>query len=87
MQLGERVGRIQQLRAAQSVPFLKQFSFLAFLTMSTSRQQPGHHQGHIARKRFGQNFLVDMGVIDSIVDVIRPQRGERMVESARDSAG
>lgn len=44
--------------------------------MSTSRQ----HQGHFARKRFGQNFLVDMGVIDSIVDVIRPQRGERMVE-------
>ncbi|MGF6243033.1 MULTISPECIES: 16S rRNA (adenine(1518)-N(6)/adenine(1519)-N(6))-dimethyltransferase RsmA [Paraburkholderia] len=44
--------------------------------MSTSRQ----HQGHFARKRFGQNFLVDMGVIDSIVNVIRPQRGERMVE-------
>ncbi|MDE1179573.1 16S rRNA (adenine(1518)-N(6)/adenine(1519)-N(6))-dimethyltransferase RsmA [Paraburkholderia sp.] len=44
--------------------------------MSTSRQ----HQGHFARKRFGQNFLVDMGVIDSIVDVIRPARGERMVE-------
>ena len=44
--------------------------------MSTSRQ----HQGHFARKRFGQNFLVDLGVIDSIVDVIRPQRGERMVE-------
>jgi 16S rRNA (adenine1518-N6/adenine1519-N6)-dimethyltransferase len=44
--------------------------------MSTSRQ----HQGHFARKRFGQNFLVDLGVIDSIVDAIRPQRGERMVE-------
>lgn len=44
--------------------------------MSTSRQ----HQGHFARKRFGQNFLVDTGVIDSIVDLIRPQRGERMVE-------
>ena len=44
--------------------------------MSTSRQ----HQGHFARKRFGQNFLIDLGVIDSIVDVIRPQRGERMVE-------
>ncbi len=44
--------------------------------MSTSRQ----HQGHFARKRFGQNFLVDHGVIDAIVDVIRPQRGERMVE-------
>jgi 16S rRNA (adenine1518-N6/adenine1519-N6)-dimethyltransferase len=44
--------------------------------MSNSRQ----HQGHFARKRFGQNFLVDLGVIDSIVDTIRPQRGERMVE-------
>ena len=43
---------------------------------NSSRQ----HQGHFARKRFGQNFLVDTGVIDSIVDVIRPQRGERMVE-------
>jgi len=38
------------------------------------------HQGHFARKRFGQNFLVDQGVIDSIVDVIAPKRGERMVE-------
>jgi 16S rRNA (adenine1518-N6/adenine1519-N6)-dimethyltransferase len=43
---------------------------------SSSRQ----HQGHFARKRFGQNFLVDLGIIDSIVDVIRPQHGERMVE-------
>ncbi|WP_153099387.1 16S rRNA (adenine(1518)-N(6)/adenine(1519)-N(6))-dimethyltransferase RsmA [Paraburkholderia hayleyella] len=43
---------------------------------NSSRQ----HQGHFARKRFGQNFLVDESVIDSIVDVIRPQRGERMVE-------
>jgi 16S rRNA (adenine1518-N6/adenine1519-N6)-dimethyltransferase len=46
--------------------------------MSNSRSS--HHQGHFARKRFGQNFLVDTGVIDSIVDLIRPQRGERMVE-------
>jgi 16S rRNA (adenine1518-N6/adenine1519-N6)-dimethyltransferase len=38
------------------------------------------HQGHFARKRFGQNFLVDQGVIDSIVDTIAPKRGERMVE-------
>jgi 16S rRNA (adenine1518-N6/adenine1519-N6)-dimethyltransferase len=44
--------------------------------MSIRRQ----HQGHFARKRFGQNFLVDAGVIDSIVNVIDPQRGERMVE-------
>ena len=45
--------------------------------MSTSRP---HHQGHVARKRFGQNFLVDAGVIDSIVGLIRPQKGERIVE-------
>lgn len=44
--------------------------------MSTSRQ----HQGHFARKRFGQNFLVDAGIIDAIVDTIRPERGQRMVE-------
>ncbi|MEX3582622.1 MAG: 16S rRNA (adenine(1518)-N(6)/adenine(1519)-N(6))-dimethyltransferase RsmA [Burkholderia sp.] len=44
--------------------------------MSNSRQ----HQEHFARKRFGQNFLVDLGVIDSIVNAIRPERGERMVE-------
>src|ERR1700744_2340460 len=44
---------------------------------SASRQ----HQGHFARKRFGQNFLVDLGIIDSIVDVIRPPRGERMVDT------
>ncbi|MFC5431037.1 16S rRNA (adenine(1518)-N(6)/adenine(1519)-N(6))-dimethyltransferase RsmA [Paraburkholderia denitrificans] len=45
--------------------------------MSNSSRQ---HQGHFARKRFGQNFLVDMGVINAIVNTIRPQRGERMVE-------
>lgn len=44
--------------------------------MSNSRQ----HQGHFARKRFGQNFLVDHGVIDSIVSAIGPARGQRMVE-------
>lgn len=38
------------------------------------------HQGHIARKRFGQNFLVDHAVIDAIVNTIGPRPGERMVE-------
>jgi 16S rRNA (adenine1518-N6/adenine1519-N6)-dimethyltransferase len=41
---------------------------------------PGSHQGHFARKRFGQNFLVDQSVIDAIVDAIAPRPGERMVE-------
>ncbi len=38
------------------------------------------HQGHTARKRFGQNFLVDEDVIDRIVRAIRPLPGERVVE-------
>jgi len=35
---------------------------------------------HIARKRFGQHFLHDPGVIDRIVRAIDPQAGDRMVE-------
>ena len=35
---------------------------------------------HIARKRFGQHFLADRGIIDAIVDAIAPQAGEPMVE-------
>ncbi|ATZ10583.1 16S rRNA (adenine(1518)-N(6)/adenine(1519)-N(6))-dimethyltransferase RsmA [Erwinia amylovora] len=38
------------------------------------------HQGHFARKRFGQNFLNDQYIIDSIVNAIHPQRGEAVVE-------
>ncbi len=35
---------------------------------------------HIPRKRFGQNFLVDDGIIDSIVGSIAPQRSDNLVE-------
>ena len=35
---------------------------------------------HVARKRFGQNFLVDQSVIDSIVRAIAPRGDDRMVE-------
>ena len=35
---------------------------------------------HIARKRFGQHFLVDMGVVDEIVRAIAPKPGEALVE-------
>ena len=38
------------------------------------------HQGHFARKRFGQNFLTDQFVIDSIVSAIHPMPGEAVVE-------
>jgi 16S rRNA (adenine1518-N6/adenine1519-N6)-dimethyltransferase len=36
--------------------------------------------GHTARKRFGQNFLIDEGIIHNIVDAVNPQLGERIVE-------
>ncbi|QDL56271.1 16S rRNA (adenine(1518)-N(6)/adenine(1519)-N(6))-dimethyltransferase RsmA [Rhodoferax aquaticus] len=35
---------------------------------------------HIARKRFGQHFLSDGGIIDAIVDAIAPQPSDSMVE-------
>jgi 16S rRNA (adenine1518-N6/adenine1519-N6)-dimethyltransferase len=35
---------------------------------------------HIARKRFGQHFLSDEGVIESIVDAIDPRPGQSLVE-------
>lgn len=35
---------------------------------------------HTPRKRFGQNFLVDDGIVHAIVDAIRPRPGETVVE-------
>src|SRR3954471_7476505 len=35
---------------------------------------------HIPRKRFGQHFLADTGIIDAIVRAIDPRPGEAMVE-------
>ena len=35
---------------------------------------------HIARKRFGQHFLSDGGIIDAIVSEIAPQPGDAMIE-------
>jgi 16S rRNA (adenine1518-N6/adenine1519-N6)-dimethyltransferase len=35
---------------------------------------------HVARKRFGQHFLADAGVIDAIVREIAPRAGQAMVE-------
>lgn len=41
------------------------------------RRPPG---GHVARKRFGQHFLVDRAVIADIVAAIDPQPADRLVE-------
>jgi 16S rRNA (adenine1518-N6/adenine1519-N6)-dimethyltransferase len=38
------------------------------------------NQDHQARKRFGQNFLVDAAVVESIVRAIAPQPADNMVE-------
>ncbi len=42
--------------------------------------QDRNTDGHRARKRFGQNFLSDPNIIRRIIDAIRPQPGECMVE-------
>lgn len=36
--------------------------------------------GHIPRKRFGQNFLIDDGIIAGIISAIMPRRGDNLVE-------
>lgn len=36
--------------------------------------------GHIPRKRFGQNFLIDDGIIAGIVSAIAPRRSDNLVE-------
>ncbi|WP_392566926.1 16S rRNA (adenine(1518)-N(6)/adenine(1519)-N(6))-dimethyltransferase RsmA [Utexia brackfieldae] len=38
------------------------------------------HQGHFARKRFGQNFLNDDFVIENIVAAIAPKKTQALVE-------
>lgn len=37
-------------------------------------------KGHVPRRRFGQNFLTDQGVISSLVEAISPQITDTMVE-------
>jgi 16S rRNA (adenine1518-N6/adenine1519-N6)-dimethyltransferase len=38
------------------------------------------HQGHFARKRFGQNFLHDNYIIENIVAAIQPKKEQALVE-------
>ena len=35
---------------------------------------------HVARKRFGQHFLVDEAILDAIVDAIAPETGDALIE-------
>ena len=47
---------------------------------ATHPNEPGLPLKHIARKRLGQHFLTDGGIIDSIVRAIDPRPGQPMVE-------
>ncbi|XOD69954.1 MAG: 16S rRNA (adenine(1518)-N(6)/adenine(1519)-N(6))-dimethyltransferase RsmA [Sodalis sp. (in: enterobacteria)] len=38
------------------------------------------YKGHLARKRFGQNFLHDSNIIDAIITTIHPEPGQAIVE-------
>lgn len=50
-------------------------------TRNTRRPGPSRNvDGHFARKRFGQNFLTDQGVIRSIVAAFAPAPGQNVVE-------
>ncbi len=48
--------------------------------MPTLKSSVTISDGHIARKRFGQNFLHDPGVIARIIQAIDPKRGDRIIE-------
>jgi 16S rRNA (adenine1518-N6/adenine1519-N6)-dimethyltransferase len=43
-------------------------------------KRAGATQGHVARKRFGQHFLVDRHYIERIVTALDPKPGENFVE-------
>lgn len=47
---------------------------------SSSNVRLENGQPHQARKRFGQNFLIDQSVIDRIIDQIAPQQDEHLLE-------
>ena len=46
----------------------------------SSHSGPTRIAGHTARKRFGQHFLTDAGVISEIVSIIDPRAGQALVE-------
>lgn len=55
------------------------------MSMRSSRpgapvRNQGATHGHVARKRFGQHFLSDTGIIESILGEIGPRPGQPMVE-------
>ncbi len=50
------------------------------MTASGEPRQAPHRAPHRARKRFGQNFLHDEGIVARIIDAIDPRPGQTIVE-------
>ena len=48
--------------------------------MSNTANHRNPEVKHIARKRFGQHFLTDGSIIETIVEAIAPQPGDAMIE-------
>jgi 16S rRNA (adenine1518-N6/adenine1519-N6)-dimethyltransferase len=48
--------------------------------VSSHRNVCGLIEMHVPRKRFGQNFLEDRGVVEQMMAAIRPQPGDRFIE-------
>ena len=47
---------------------------------SEANSHPSSFIPHLSKRRFGQNFLIDRGVVDRIIHVVRPQADETIVE-------
>lgn len=71
--MGARAARLSVGGAAFGGPALSG-------TPMTLDRTPTQAAGHVARKRFGQNFLVDVAVIDQILMAVGAKRGDRVVE-------
>src|SRR5471030_568904 len=69
---------------ARATPMREVYAWQSSLPQHSPAAEPDcaqrHSSKHQARKRFGQNFLVDAGAIATIVAAIRPAAGECLVE-------
>ena len=59
---------------------MRTWSFGSRLNKGRRVLKSSHPHRHIPRKRFGQHFLSDQGIIGAIVDAIAPVAGDPMVE-------
>lgn len=58
----------------------KESSSLDHPDSATPDLHPSSFSRHPAKRRFGQNFLVDRNVVDRIIDAVNPSAGETIIE-------